>query len=86
MQVVFIDELSQVSIQMLDVLDSILRKVRNSNIYLGGLLISGTLDHKQLPPVNRRPCMISPHILTPFEFIVLKHSVRVCGDPDFQRL
>ena len=51
-QVLFLDELGQVSSEMLAVLDIILRKVRNSNTYLGGLLIIGTLDHKQLPPVN----------------------------------
>ena len=82
MQFLFIDKLSQVSTEMLAVLDIILRKVRNSNIYIGELLIIGTLEHKQLPPVNGRPFMTAPHILTSFECIVLKYSGRVCSDPD----
>ena len=85
-QVLFLDELGQVSSEMLAVLDIILRKVRNSNTYLGGLLIIGTLDHKQLPPVKGKPFMTSPHVLTSFAFTVLQHSVRASGDPDFQRL
>ena len=44
-QVLFIDKLDQVSVEMLDVLDIILHKVRNYNIYLGGLLITRSLDH-----------------------------------------
>ena len=63
MQVLFIDEISQVSTEMLAIFDIILRKVRNSNIYLGGLLVIGTLDHKQLPPVKEKQFMTSPHIL-----------------------
>lgn len=30
--------------------------------------------------------MTSPHIISFFEFIVLQHSVRASGHPDFQRL
>ena len=83
MQALFIDNLGQVFIEMLAVLDVILHKVRNSNICLGGLLIIGNLDHRHPPPVNGRLLMASPHILTSFESIILKHSVRTCGDPDF---
>ena len=68
------------------ILDVILCTIRQSNTYLGGLLIIGTLDHRQLPPVKGKPLMTSPHIISPFEFIVLQHSVRASGDPDFQRL
>ena len=46
MQVLFIAELGQVSTEILAILDIILRKIRNSNMYLGGLLVIGTLDHK----------------------------------------
>ena len=86
LQIIFLDELGQVSSEMLAVLDIILRKVRNSNTYLGGLLIIGTLDHKKFPPISGRLFMTSLHILTSFEFIVLLHSVRTSCDPEFQRL
>lgn len=86
MQLHFIDELGQVSTKMLDTLDIILRKVRNTNSYLSGLLVIGTLDHYQLPPIKGKPFTTSPHILTSFEFVRLQHSVRASGDPDFHRL
>ena len=86
MQVLFIDELGQVSTKMLAVLDIILRKVSILNIYLGGLLVIGTLDHKQLPPLKGKPFMTLQHILTSLEFVILQHSLRASGDPDFQRL
>ena len=52
LHVILIDEIGQVSAEMLAILDIILRKVRGCNIFFGGLLIISTLDHKQLPPVT----------------------------------
>ena len=69
--------------QLIAILNGILRTIIHSNTYLGGLLIIGTLDHRQLPPVNGKPLMTSPHIISSFEFIALHHSVRASGDPDF---
>ena len=57
MQVLFTNELGQVSTEILAILDIILRKVENFSIYLGGLLITSTLNHKQLTPVDVRPFM-----------------------------
>ena len=67
----FFDKLGQASSEMLVVLNIILRKVRNSNTCLGELFIIGILDHKQLPPISRRPFITSPYILTSFALIVL---------------
>ena len=85
LQILFIDKLGQVSTEMLAVLDIVLRKVRNFNIYLGGLLID-TSDHTQIPPVKENPFMASPHILTSFEFVTLQYLLRVSGDPSYQHL
>ena len=84
-QTLFIDKLGQVSTEILAVLDIILRKVRNSHIYLGELLVVDTLDHKQLTPIKGTILMISLHIFTSFEFLILQYSVRVSGDPGYQR-
>ena len=55
MEVLFFDEAGQKSAELLSVLDFILLKVRDNNIFLGGLLILSTMDHSQLSPVKRRP-------------------------------
>jgi hypothetical protein len=84
--VLFIDEIGQVSAELLSTLDILLRKIRNSNIFFGGLLIIASLDHRQLPPVKGRPFLMSPHVLTCFKFSILEHSVRASSDPNLQRI
>lgn len=86
LNIIFIDEIGQFSAEMMSVLDIILRKIRDSNIFFGGLLIIGTMDHRQLPPPTGHPFLVGSHILTCFEFIRLQHSIRASGDPSFQRL
>ena len=44
------------------------------------------MDHRQLAPVCGHPFLVASDILTYFEFVRLNHSIRACGDPDFQRL
>ena len=85
LNILFIDEIGQLSAEMLCTLDIILRKVRQNNIFLGGLLVIGTMDHKQLPPVNGTPFLVSPHILTSFKLSLLSHSVRASQDPNLER-
>ena len=53
---------------------------------MGGLLVIGTLDHKCLPPVKGKPFMMSPYILTSFDFVTHQHSVRANRDLGYQRL
>ena len=84
--VLCLDEIGQISTEFLALLDKILQFIRGNNIYMGGLLIISTLDHKQLQPVSERPLLISAHILSCFRFILLQKSVRSSGDPDLQRI
>ena len=84
--VLFLDEVGQISCEMLSCLDIILRRIRNNNIFLGGLLFICTMDHKQLPPINGKPFLVSPMILSCFEFICLSESVRASGDQCLQRI
>ena len=86
MHVLFIDEIGQVSAELLSTLDILLRQIRNNNIFFGGLLIIASLDHRQLPPVKGRPFLMSPHILTCFNFCILEHSVRASSDPNLQKI
>lgn len=86
LHILFIDEIGQVSSELLGTLDIILRKIRNNDIFFGGLLIISTLDQKQLPPVRGKPFLTSPHILSCFKSYILKNSVRAHNDNDFSRL
>ena len=45
MNVLYIDELAQKSAQQIATLDIILRKLRNSQLPSGGLLIIGSMDN-----------------------------------------
>ena len=84
--ILFIDEIGQISSEMLSTLDIILRRIRNSNMFFGGLLIICTLDHKQLPPIKGKPFLISPFVLSCFEFTSLQESVRDHSDKQLQRI
>ena len=84
--IMFVDEIGQISSEMLSCLDIILRKIRNNNIFLGGLLFICTLDHKQLAPIDGFPILTSPLVISCFEFISLTESVRESGDVNLQRI
>jgi predicted GIY-YIG superfamily endonuclease len=80
LDVLFIDEFGQVSAELLATMDMIMRRVRNSSQFMGGILIIGTYDYLQLPPVEGRPPLLSPFILTSFILRKLEHSVRAGND------
>ena len=84
--VLFLDEVGQISSEMLSCLDMILRRVRNNNIFLGGILFICTLDHKQLQPIDGKPFLVSPMVLSCFKFVSLTESVRASGDHNLQRI
>ena len=84
--IIFLDEIGQVSAEVLSSLDLILRKIRDNNIFLGGVLFICTLDHAQLQPIEGRPFLVSPMTLSCFTFIRLKESVRASGDVKLQRI
>jgi hypothetical protein len=78
--VLLVDELGQVSAELLAVLDIILRRVRGSSQFMGGVLLMSTMDPLQLHPVKGRPPLLSAHMITCFLFTKLKHSVRASQD------
>ena len=84
--ILFFDEIGQCSAENLSLLDIIFRKVRKNNIFFGGVLLIGTLDHKQLAPIQGKPFLLSSHILSCFEFSCVEKSVHAHGESDFQRL
>ena len=86
LDILFIDEVGQVSAELLSTYDMILRRIRNTQIVFGGVLIIGTLDHTQLLPVSGRPLLLSSLIITCFVMVNLKTSVRCVDDDNFMRL
>ena len=82
----FLDEIGQLSSEMLAVIDIILRRVKDTNIFMGGVLIISTIDHTQLQPVQGRPFLTSSHVITCFQMTMLCTSVRASNDPNFQRI
>ena len=84
--ILFFDEMGQVSDVVLAILDIILRKVRNSNIYMGGVLIIFSMDHTQIQPIGGRPFLTSCHIIPCFKMVALEHSVRASNDDVFVRI
>ena len=61
-------------------------KHQGNNIFLGGILFICTLDHKQLQPINVKPVLVSPMVLSCFKFVSLSESVRANGDRNLQRI
>ena len=86
LDVLLLDEFGQVSAETLAVLDIILRRIRDSTDFMGGVLLFATLDECQLRPVKGRPPLLSPHILTSFKFCGLDYSVRAAHDKDLRRI
>jgi hypothetical protein len=44
-------------------------------MFMGGVLLIGTLDHLQIQPINGRPFLTANAIIPGFKMIALKHSV-----------
>lgn len=86
LDVLVCDELSQISAEFFTTIDMILRKVRDSNIILGGVLLIGTIDHTQIQPINGSPFLTATHVVTCFRMVALNHSVRASQDVNFQRI
>ena len=54
----FVDNFGLLSAQLIAILDMILRYIRHSSIYMGGILLITTLDIKQLLPFAGIPAML----------------------------
>ena len=73
--ILLVDEIGQLSAQILSVLDIIFRKIRKNNIFMGGVLLICTLDHRQLEPVSGDPFLTASSIVSCFDCVLLSRSV-----------
>jgi predicted GIY-YIG superfamily endonuclease len=80
------DELGNISAELIASLDIIFRRVRDNPAFFGGMLVFGSMDALQLKPVDGRPPLLSPQVTTCFDFLPLDHSVRAAQCPALQRL
>ena len=76
--------MGKISAEFISFYDIILRKMRNSTTFMGGILIIGSLDHLQIQPINRRLFFKSSSINPCLKIISLKHYVRATGSEYIQ--
>jgi predicted ATPase len=86
LDILFGDEFGQWPSELVSCIDMILRRVRGSNQFMGGVLFIGTIDQLQLRPIKGHPFLLSPFVLTCFRFSVLTKSVRAADDLYLQRI
>eukprot|EP00957_Ditylum_brightwellii_P130117 9924812-Ditylum_brightwellii.AAC.1 len=55
------DEIGQMSSEFIQTIDIVLRQLRDNNIFLGGVLLIGTLDHTQIKSISGHLFLMSVH-------------------------
>jgi hypothetical protein len=60
--------------------------VHDNNLYLGGILLIGTLDHTQIQAIDSWPFLTSSNLIPCFKMIELKYPVRAADDNNFFRI
>ena len=83
--VILLDELGQVDARLLTVLDMMMRRVRRSTLWFGGVILITTMDIKQLKPVRGLPPLLSPSMISCFRYHEFKVILRTF-DKALQRL
>ena len=86
LDILFFDEIGQLPAEIFAAIEIILRRVRDSNEFMGGVIIISTMDHTQLQPVSGRQFLLSSYVITCFKMVKLETSVRASRDIPFQRL
>ena len=77
-------EFVQYTAELISVVDIIIHKLWNKNIFLGGILIIFTIDHAKILPFESRPFLASTHVIPCFRIVVLETFVRASGDENLQ--
>ena len=80
------DEIGQSSVEILAKFDIILRKIRNGNIYMGGVLIIFSMDNTQIHTIGGRPFLTSCDIISCFQTVALYNSVGTYNDDIFKNI
>jgi hypothetical protein len=86
LDVILADEIGQLSSEFIATIDLILRRIRDNNIFFGGVLIISTLDHTQIRSIDGHPFLTSMNVISCFKMVELKTSVRASGDEAWKRI
>ena len=76
LDVLLIDELGQIDCRLLAIIDHIMRRIRHSTHWMGGVLVFATMDEKQLKPINGFPPLFSPALMCSFVFVPIQTPLR----------
>ncbi|MHA7927462.1 MAG: GIY-YIG nuclease family protein [Marinobacter sp.] len=68
LDVLLIDEFGQIDTNLLSALDLLLRRIRKSTHWFGGVLVMATIDVQQMQPIRGLSPMLSPVMLSTFSF------------------
>lgn len=84
LDVLIVEEIGLIPSHVCHVLDLVLRKIRDTSLPYGGVLLLCSGDPKQLKPVSGRSIFISSSMFTVFQVMKLKYFVRSRTDLDLQ--
>ena len=86
LDVIFIDEMGQLSAEQVSILDILLRYVRKTEAYLGGILLICAMDLEQLGAIEGHPFLMCSNIIVSYRIVDFQHYVRCRTDRDSQLL
>lgn len=86
LDVLCIDELGQLLAGQIACFNVILHPIHGSSKFFGGIVVVVTMDPYQLNPSKGDPAMLSPSMITAFNFHHLEHLVWVGRDQDLHWL
>jgi hypothetical protein len=86
LDVLVVEEIGLLPASLLNIMDFVLRRLRDSAVPFGGVLLLCCGDPCQLKPVKGRSIWLMPNLITMFSVLGLKHFVRSRGDPELQTL
>ncbi|KAF4647638.1 hypothetical protein FOL47_004343, partial [Perkinsus chesapeaki] len=85
-RVIIHEEIGTEGAEILDVQNKILQFLHNSPLPFGGVLLMGSGDPNQLPPINQTLLWTSPSIICTTRLLMLKHFVRSSTDANLQEV
>ena len=84
LDVLFLEEISLIPGFMLNVMDYVLRVIRQNEKPYGGILIISSGDHKQLDPIDGGSMWLGSECIVHFDILLLKNYVRCSEDKELE--
>ena len=84
--ILFFDEIGQLCADFFAALEIICFRLRESETFMGGVIVMSTMYHTQLQPVSGSLFLLLSNMITCYKMVKLETCVRLFGDMPFQRL